>query len=88
MAVGTLAAAPCRGSVNNHDFRPELFTRTTYQTMKPPEEIKGDLIGEKGVHSRDDGHPDRPGNKDQPLAIYVCDTAPEKEKASESKRVG
>lgn len=59
-----------------------------YEAVKPPKEVKGDLVGEKGVHSRDDGDPDRPGDEDETFAIDVCNTAPEQEEAAKGEGVG
>ena len=55
--------------------------------MKPSEEIKGNLIGQKGVCCRDDGDPERPGYEDEALPIDIGDAAPYQEKAAKGERV-
>lgn len=61
---------------------------TTHKTMESSKEVKGNLIWQKRVHGRNDGHPDRPGNEDETLPVDVRDAAPKQQKAAKGEGVG
>lgn len=56
--------------------------------MKAAEDVKGDLVGGKGVGDDDGGDPGGAGDEDALFAVEVGDAAPEEEEAAESEGVG
>lgn len=61
---------------------------TTHQPVKPPKQVKRNLIRHKRIRRRNGRHPDRPQDEDEPLAVQVGDAAPEEQEAAERERVG
>lgn len=56
--------------------------------METPEEIKGNLVGQKGGRGNNGGDPDGAPYEDEALAVDVGDAAPEQEEAAEGEGVG
>lgn len=56
--------------------------------MESPEQIKGNLVGEKGGGGNDGGDPDRTPYEDEALAVDIGDATPEQEEAAKGEGVG
>lgn len=56
--------------------------------MQTSKEIKGNLVGHKGIGGRNDGNPYGARNEDQPFTVDVGYAAPEQEEAAEGEGVG
>lgn len=56
--------------------------------MKPPKQVKRNLIRHKRIRRSNGRHPDGSQDKDEPLAVQVGDAAPEEHEAAKGERVG
>lgn len=56
--------------------------------MKPPEQVKSNLVRQERVRGAHDRHPRRARREDEPLAEDVRDAAPQQQEASEDEGVG
>lgn len=55
--------------------------------MKPPKQIKRNLIRQERIRSANSRHPRRPRRKDEALPKDIRDAAPQQEEAAKRKRV-
>jgi hypothetical protein len=56
--------------------------------MKPPEQVKGNLVGQEGIYSGHDGYPYRAEDEDESLAVDVGNASPQEEEAAKREGVG